>query len=65
MTPDNLWAPTQSPQKMPDGPGESFEAYRAKLRDYEAERMGLRLNDNQEWEWIPSRVVPESEVVDA
>ena len=30
MTPD-LWSPTQSPQTMPDGPGESFEAYRAKL----------------------------------
>jgi len=26
-----LQTPTQSPQTMPDGPGESFEAYRAKL----------------------------------
>jgi len=28
---DDLWAPTQSQQTMPDGLGESFEAYRAKL----------------------------------
>lgn len=27
----DLWAPTHSPQTMPDGPEESFEAYRAKL----------------------------------
>jgi hypothetical protein len=35
----DLWAPTQSPQTMPDGPGESFEAYRAKLGKPIAERF--------------------------
>ncbi len=31
QTMSDLWAPTQSPQTMPDGPGESFEMYRAKF----------------------------------